>query len=73
MRIASLLALLFATFGAAAADLIPAEYVTEKYVAPSDAPSSIVVAGTEEPGERLVVTGRVLDGRVWCQRLKGAR
>jgi protocatechuate 3,4-dioxygenase beta subunit len=62
MRIASLLALFFATFGSAAADLIPAEYVTERYVAPPDAPSSIVVAGTEEPGERFVVTGRVLDG-----------
>ncbi|MDQ2654826.1 MAG: hypothetical protein M3Z20_17465 [Chloroflexota bacterium] len=62
MRIASVLALLFVTFGSVAADLIPAEYVTEKYVAPHDAPSSIVVARTEEPGERFVVTGRVLDG-----------
>jgi protocatechuate 3,4-dioxygenase beta subunit len=46
-----------------AADLIPPEYVAEKYVAPADAPSSIVVAGRDEPGERFVVTGRVLDGR----------
>jgi protocatechuate 3,4-dioxygenase beta subunit len=62
MRIASLLTLLLVTSGSAAADLIPAEYVTKKYVAPDDAPSSIVVAGPEEPGERFVVTGRVLDG-----------
>ena len=62
MRLASLLALLFVTLGSAAADLIPSEYVKEKYVAPDNAPSSIVVAGTEEPGERFVVTGRVLDG-----------
>jgi protocatechuate 3,4-dioxygenase, beta subunit len=62
MRLASLLALLFVTSGSAAADLIPSEYVTKKYVAPDDAPSSIVVAGPEEPGQRFVVTGRVLDG-----------
>jgi protocatechuate 3,4-dioxygenase, beta subunit len=62
MRLASLLALLFVTLGSAAADLIPSEYVTDKYVAPRDAPSSIVVAGPGEPGERFVVTGRVLDG-----------
>jgi protocatechuate 3,4-dioxygenase, beta subunit len=62
MRLASLLALLFVTLGSAAADLIPSEYVTEKYVAPGDAPSSIVVAGPGEPGDRFVVTGRVLNG-----------
>ena len=62
MRLAPLLALFFVTSGSAAADLIPPEYVTEKYVAPRDAPSRIVVAGPEERGERFVVTGRVLDG-----------
>lgn len=53
MRISSLLALLFATFVSSAAELIPAEYVTEKHVASPDAPSSIVVADTGEPGERF--------------------
>lgn len=62
MRPALLLALLFVTLGSAAADLIPSEYVREKYVAPRDAPSRIVIAGPAEPGERFVVTGRILDG-----------
>jgi protocatechuate 3,4-dioxygenase beta subunit len=31
-------------------------------VAPRNAPSSIVVAGRKEPGERLIVTGQVTDG-----------
>ena len=62
MRLASLLALLFVTLGSAAADLIPSEYVAEKYVAPRNARFSIVVAGPGEPGDRFVVTGRVLDG-----------
>src|SRR5688572_8400932 len=43
--------------------LIPALYLADKYIAPPDAPSSVVIAGPGEPGERLVVTGRVLDGR----------
>jgi protocatechuate 3,4-dioxygenase beta subunit len=62
MRLASLLALLFVTLGSAAADLIPSEYVAEKYVAPRNARFSIVVAAPGEPGDRFVVTGRVLDG-----------
>ena len=33
-------------------------YLSPKYVAPQDAPSSIVVAGKEEPGERMIVTGQ---------------
>lgn len=37
-------------------------YLAPQYVAPPAAPSSIVVAGKDEPGERLVVTGRALDG-----------
>jgi protocatechuate 3,4-dioxygenase beta subunit len=31
-------------------------------VAPTNAPSTIVVAGKEEPGDRLIVTGQVTDG-----------
>src|SRR5262245_779162 len=42
--------------------LIPAAYRSDKYIALPDAPSSVVIAGPDEPGERLVVTGRVLDG-----------
>jgi protocatechuate 3,4-dioxygenase, beta subunit len=62
MRLAALFMLLFVTLGSAAADLIPSEYVAEKYVAPRNADSSIVIAGPGEPGDRFVVTGRVLDG-----------
>ena len=43
-------------------ELVPAVYLSAKYLAAVDAPSSIVVAGPDEPGERLVVTGRVIDG-----------
>jgi protocatechuate 3,4-dioxygenase beta subunit len=32
-----------------------------KYVAPVDAPSAIVIAGTNERGDRFVVTGQALD------------
>ncbi len=42
--------------------LIPAVYLSEKYIALPTAPSAAVIAGPDEPGERLVVTGRVLDG-----------
>jgi protocatechuate 3,4-dioxygenase beta subunit len=42
--------------------LIPAPYLSEKYMALPNAPSSVVIAGAEEPGERLVVTGQVLHG-----------
>jgi protocatechuate 3,4-dioxygenase beta subunit len=38
-----------------------AEYNAPQYTAPEDAPSSVVIAGREEPGDRLVVTGRTLD------------
>ena len=47
---------------AQAPELVPAPYLSPKYLAPQNAPSSIVVAGPDEPGERLVVTGRVIDG-----------
>jgi protocatechuate 3,4-dioxygenase beta subunit len=64
MRIATFLAsiLLAAAVGAQAPSLIPPPYLSPKYAAPPDAPSSIVIAGPDEPGERLVVTGRVIDG-----------
>lgn len=38
------------------------EYLAPQYAAPLDAPSSIAIAGNDEPGERLIVTGRTLDG-----------
>jgi protocatechuate 3,4-dioxygenase beta subunit len=41
--------------------LIPAPYLAPKYVAPVDAPSAIVIAGTNERGDRFVVTGQALD------------
>lgn len=43
-------------------ELIPAPYLAPKYVAPQNAPSSVVIAGKNEQGARLVVTGRTLDG-----------
>ena len=42
--------------------LVPSAYLEAKYLAAPGAPSSIVLAGPEEPGERLVVTGRVMYG-----------
>jgi protocatechuate 3,4-dioxygenase beta subunit len=45
-----------------AQEFIPAAYLSPKYVAPQDAPSSIVIAGKEEPGERMIVTGQATDG-----------
>jgi protocatechuate 3,4-dioxygenase beta subunit len=64
MRIATFLAfvLLPAAAGAQVPSLLPRVYLEPKYAAAPNAPSSIVVAGPEEPGERLVVTGRVIDG-----------
>lgn len=43
-------------------ELVPAPYLAPQYTAASDAPASVVMTGANEPGERLVVTGRVLDG-----------
>lgn len=40
----------------------PEVYLAPQYEAPAEAPSRVVVAGEREPGERLIVTGRVLDG-----------
>ena len=42
-------------------ELIPPAYLAAKYVAPSNAPSSTVIAGRDERGDRLIVTGRALD------------
>lgn len=41
-----------------AQDDIHLPFLRSKYVAPQDAPSTVVVAGREEPGERLIVTGQ---------------
>jgi len=38
------------------------EYLAPQYVAPANAASRVVIAGKDEPGERLIVTGRTLDG-----------
>lgn len=43
-------------------ELVPTPYLASRYTAPSDASASVVLAAANEPGERLVVTGRVLDG-----------
>jgi hypothetical protein len=43
--------------------LIPAVYVAPRYIAAEDAPSNIQIAGADEPGTRLVVTGQVIDGQ----------
>jgi protocatechuate 3,4-dioxygenase beta subunit len=42
--------------------IIP-EFLAAQYTAPGNAPSSVAIAGKDEPGERLVVTGRTLDGK----------
>jgi len=47
---------------AAQAPYFPDVYLAAQYEAPANAPARVVVAPAEEPGERLVVTGRVLDG-----------
>ena len=41
---------------------IPAAYLAPQFEATADAPSRVVVADEREPGERLIVSGRVLDG-----------
>ena len=47
---------------AAQAPYFPDVYLAPEFEAGADAPSRVVVAGEQEPGERLIVTGRVLDG-----------
>src|SRR5689334_16663018 len=39
-----------------------AGFLKPQYTAPENAPSRVVIAGRDEPGERLIVTGRTLDG-----------
>ena len=46
----------------AQAPYFPDVYLAPQFEAPADAPARVVVAGADEPGERLVVSGRVLDG-----------
>ena len=43
-------------------ELIVPEYLAARYTAAPDAPSTVTVAGPNEPGTRLIVTGRTLDG-----------
>lgn len=63
MRIVTLAAVLLAgAAGTQTESLIPPPYLSPKYLALPDAPSNIVVAGPSEPGQRLVVTGRVIGG-----------
>jgi protocatechuate 3,4-dioxygenase beta subunit len=65
MRIAVVALLSVSCVSALAGQATPfthAAYLAPQYLAPEDAPSVIVVAGKDEPGERLVVTGRTLDG-----------
>ena len=43
-------------------ELVPFPYLADRYTAPRNAPSVGVLASNNEPGERLIVTGRVLFG-----------
>lgn len=61
----ALLILLFASgvfLSSQAQGLIYAPYLAPQYIAPLNAPSSVVIVRNDEPGERLVVTGRTLEG-----------
>lgn len=64
MRVAALIVAqaLVAAEACAQAPYFPDVYLAPQYVAPADAPPRVVVAGADEPGERLVVSGRVRDG-----------
>ncbi len=64
MRIAAVIVLqmLAAAEAAAQAPYFPDVYLAPQYEAPANAPSRVVVAAADEPGERLVVSGRTLDG-----------
>lgn len=61
-KLAISLALVGAAPLAAQEPYIPDVYLAPRFEAPADAPARVVVADEREPGERLVVTGRVLDG-----------
>lgn len=43
------------------AEVIPSAFQGPKYIAPANAPSQAVIAGRDERGERIIVTGRALD------------
>ncbi|MEQ1872010.1 MAG: hypothetical protein ABL961_18495, partial [Vicinamibacterales bacterium] len=43
-------------------EFIHPEFLESQFAVPEGAPSRVVVAGKGEPGERLAVTGRTLDG-----------
>ena len=43
-------------------ELIDGRYLSKRFIAPAKAPSRVVIAGKKEPGERMIVTGQVLDG-----------
>jgi len=43
-------------------EFIHPEFLESQFAVPDDSPAKVVVAGRGEPGERLVVTGRTLDG-----------
>ena len=64
MRVAALIVIqaLVSAEAGAQAPYFPDVYLAPQYEAPPDAPSHVIVAGVDEPGERLVVSGRVLDG-----------
>ena len=64
MRVAALIVILalVSVTANAQAPYFPDVYLVPQFEAPADAPSRVVVAGADEPGERLVVSGRVLDG-----------
>jgi len=64
MRIVTVLVLALVTKVAGAQDdlLVPSVYLAPEYTAPRDAPSSVVLAASDEPGERLIVTGRAIHG-----------
>ena len=64
MRVMALVVVQASLAGEVAAQVpyFPDVYLAPQYEAPANAPSRVIVAGADEPGERLVVSGRVLDG-----------
>ena len=55
---------MFSTCASAQVAEIPQEYLSPKYVAPNRAPADIIIANSDEPGDRLLVTGHVTDGKM---------
>jgi protocatechuate 3,4-dioxygenase beta subunit len=64
MRVAALIVVqaLLSVGVSAQPPYFPDVYLAPQFEAPANAPSHVVVAGADEPGEKLVVSGRVLDG-----------